>query len=529
MGISVTSSTGNQLTDNIVGTNTLGGISITSSTGNLTGNSVTGNLAFGISLSSVNGITLSENEISGNSSNGLVINGSANNINNNTIFNNTSSGVLVASGNHNSILNNSIYGNATLGTELAAGTNDSQQYPTLSTLYTWQDESALPEIKGGSSIQGVLNSTPEQNYKIQFFANSSMSNREGGRYLGEIIATTDIAGGAEFLANLKDAVLEAGEVVSATATKLDVDSLPLSTSEFSVSIERATDEGNHYLVNTTLAGIPLHWKDGEGDYETYGPVTAGGVQPPVGFAAAVGNGFNTWTELEQLTYTERALSSTNSGKWGGNADGINNIVWFPSSTMWQDSTEAPTNVIAVTRVRYNALNGEMIDIDMAFNGEPISLAGLGQFYWATDGSSDKLDVQNVATHEIGHYSGLADLYNPGDFNYTLLMKNNNQFATMYGRINNGETSKNSLSPGSTDPDWFPNQLDITKSDIGGINYIYNNLGDVYYDIVLVFDGTTNFTSSEALNGFTPSKNAALELVTKLRIGDRIGWVNGSIY
>ena len=101
--------------------------------------------------------------------------------------------------------------------------------------------------------------------------------------------------------------------------------------------------------------------------------------------------------------------------------------------MWQDSTEAPTNVIAVTRVRYNALNGEMIDVDLAFNGEPISLAGLGQFYWATDGSSDKLDVQNVATHEIGHYSGLADLYNPGDFNYTLLMKNNNQFATMYGQ------------------------------------------------------------------------------------------------
>ena len=49
----------------------------------------------------------------------------------------------------------------------------------------------------------------------------------------------------------------------------------------------------------------------------------------------------------------------------------------------------------------------MVDIDIAFNGQPISLAGLGQFYWATDGSTDKLDVQNVATHEIGHYSGLG--------------------------------------------------------------------------------------------------------------------------
>ena len=118
---------------------------------------------------------------------------------------------------------------------------------------------------------------------------------------------------------------------------------------------------------------------------------------------------------------------------------------------------------------------------------------------------------------------LADLYNPGDFNYTLEMKNNNQDATMYGRINNGEFYKQSLQV----PIHYTNQLDVTQYDIGGINYIYKNLSDVYYDIVLVFDGTTNFTSTAALNGFVPSKNAAIELVTKLRIGDRVGWVNGS--
>ena len=66
--------------------------------------------------------------------------------------------------------------------------------------------------------------------------------------------------------------LTSGEVVSATATKLDFDSNPLSTSEFSLAIERATDEGDHYMVNTTLAGIPLHWKDGKGDYQICGPI-----------------------------------------------------------------------------------------------------------------------------------------------------------------------------------------------------------------------------------------------------------------
>ena len=144
-------------------------------------------------------------------------------------------------------------------------------------------------------------------------------------------------------------------------------------------------------------------------------------------------------------------------------------------SMWEDSTGAPTNVVAVTRVRYNALNGEMVDIDIAFNGDPVSLTTGNHFYWTLMLIQiipilDKLDVQNVATHEIGHYSGLADLYNPGDFNYTLEMKNNNQLATMYGRIDNGETYKRSLHPGT-----YSNQPDVTTYDIGGINYIYNNL------------------------------------------------------
>jgi hypothetical protein len=71
---------------------------------------------------------------------------------------------------------------------------------------------------------------------------------------------------------------------------------------------------------------------------------------------------------------------------------------------------------------------------------------------------------------------------------------------MYGRIDNGETYKNDLHPGS-----YTNQIDVDKYDIGGINYIYNNLGDVNYDIVLVFDGSENFTSPDVLNGFEPSK------------------------
>ena len=173
--------------------------------------------------------------------------------------------------------------------------------PALNTFYTWQDNTALPLIKGGTAVQGTLNSVPNQKFKIQFFANSSLSKREGKRFLGEIEDSTDFTGNTDFLANLKDAVLEDGEVISATATKLGVSKNPLSTSEFSASIARATDEGDHYKVNTTLAGIPLHWKDGKGDYQ---------IAPSMvskGFDDEIQNGYNTWSDLQQLEYIQKIL------------------------------------------------------------------------------------------------------------------------------------------------------------------------------------------------------------------------------
>ncbi len=218
------------------------------------------------------------------------------------------------------------------------------------------------------------------------------------------------------------------------------------------------------------------------------------------------------------------FNPTNSEQWGGDPDGINNVVWIANSSDWNSIVGAPSDVISVTRIRYNALNGELTDADIAFNGQPLSLTGLGQFYWTTDPTAEptKLDIQNAATHEIGHFSGLADLYNPGDSFYKLDLGNNNQGATMYGRIDVGETYKRDIHP--TD---FTDQSSVTNYDIGGINYMYSHLGDVNYDIVLVFDGSTNFTSVSNLNGFIPSKNAAAELISNLRIGDRVGWVNGT--
>lgn len=55
------------------------------------------------------------------------------------------------------------------------------------------------------------------------------------------------------------------------------------------------------------------------------------------------------------------------------------------------------------------------------------------YLWSLSGESGKFDVQNTATHEMGHWGGLLDLYSPADSD-----------KTMYGYIDPGETKKRIL-------------------------------------------------------------------------------------
>ena len=74
-------------------------------------------------------------------------------------------------------------------------------------------------------------------------------------------------------------------------------------------------------------------------------------------------------------------------------------------------------------------NQTMVECDMVFED---ALA------WGTDGSAEKYDIQNVATHEFGHWLHLRDLYgNIGDGEYDVAK-------TMYGFTTTGEIIRRSL-------------------------------------------------------------------------------------
>jgi len=58
------------------------------------------------------------------------------------------------------------------------------------------------------------------------------------------------------------------------------------------------------------------------------------------------------------------------------------------------------------------------------------------FKWSLTGEAGKMDVQNIMTHEFGHWCGLSDLYSDADY-----------WLTMYGYADYGETYKQTLGLG----------------------------------------------------------------------------------
>ncbi len=102
------------------------------------------------------------------------------------------------------------------------------------------------------------------------------------------------------------------------------------------------------------------------------------------------------------------------------ADGTNLLIFTESD--WPAEWDG---AIAITVPMFYPNSGRVLEIDMIFNGQ--------DFSWSTDpgGVSGKMDVANIATHEIGHFLGL-------DHSESLA-------ATMYYSTSTGLTVASTLS------------------------------------------------------------------------------------
>ena len=140
-------------------------------------------------------------------------------------------------GTGNAILGNSIFANAGLGIDIQpfgaavpndacdvdTGPNNLQNFPVLT---------SAASSPAGTIVMGTLNSTPNSNFTVQFFANPSCDisgNGEGKTYLGQMTVTTDGTCNGGFTANVQR--LRPGQVVTSTATDPGG-----NTSEFSACV-----------------------------------------------------------------------------------------------------------------------------------------------------------------------------------------------------------------------------------------------------------------------------------------------------
>lgn len=106
-------------------------------------------------------------------------------------------------------------------------------------------------------------------------------------------------------------------------------------------------------------------------------------------------------------------------------DGVNEIYFADTGN---------PNAIAVTIV-WGIFGGptfarELVEWDQIYNDV--------DFDWSSSGEAGKMDFENIATHELGHSVGMADLY-------TLTCSEE----TMYGYAALGETKKQTLNTGDT--------------------------------------------------------------------------------
>jgi len=133
--------------------------------------------------------------------------------------------------------------------------------------------------------------------------------------------------------------------------------------------------------------------------------------------SAVSTSAETWDDATGKELFNNAYATDDTVKYGV-LDGKNAIVFgsYPQS-----------GVIAVTSVWYDRRTKSIVEFDMLFDTD---------FVWGDGNANPSLmDLQNIATHELGHSVGLSDIYSGSC-----------TAVTMYGYSDNGDIDKRTLEP-----------------------------------------------------------------------------------
>ncbi|MGB9600214.1 MAG: matrixin family metalloprotease [Myxococcota bacterium] len=177
---------------------------------------------------------------------------------------------------------------------------------------------------------------------------------------------------------------------------------------------------------------------------------------------AINNAFASWTGVNCGSYMVD-LSVNYLGKTSNRAtffDGKNTIDFVENKSEWPPEAGAQAIAFTVPSIRED---GIIVEADLRFNGV--------NYTWSTSGSYGRMDVETIALHELGHFFGLADLYD----NYSCYTIR----AVMCGYGDTG--TKRTLK----------------QDDKDGICYLYNP--NVYYQCSRISDCKDGFVCKPYVN------------------------------
>ncbi|MGB6647420.1 MAG: VWA domain-containing protein, partial [Bacteroidota bacterium] len=391
---------------------------------------------------------------------------------------------------------------------------------------------ADPANPNSSVVFGSLFGPTGKTYRIEMFRNSTpdendniadlLGNGEGEELVGwtetPVSVTEEEDGLGKFTRNaiynfeiVTTQPLAGGDILSATATDEANNTSEFSTILYTGVITRIygamvaeNDPHNRWVVNTTFLGIPLHWQDGIAEFSI-------GLNFPDHFKPQVNDVLSAWNAVQPVPLSfSLAQNLSPTDQWALTPDGKNNLVYAADEAEFVSKVgPGLENVLGITRVRYNSFTGEIFDADVLFNGGFNYQDNTSPTFPSDD--PKRIDFKAVGVHELGHAGGgLSDIYNRNDAYYQLFMGakpvvNN---VTMYGIIEPDDTFQRTVHP----------------DDEAGLAYIYGNVLPAHVDLMLVIDASQSFADPATYDAFDPSIDAAVELVDKLRVGDRIGVV-----
>jgi len=199
-----------------------------------------------------------------------------------------------------------------------------------------------------------------------------------------------------------------------------------------------------YETCKTSGGINIKWQNPE---VTYRINSSGG---PLDTIASIQEGMQTWTDVASSEFIFLYGGTTNRKNHGTN--NATNIITFGS---------LPIGTIAENKFWFSTVSGQLVDSDIRFNN---------YYLWSTDGIPATYDLQNIATHELGHSLCLLDLYDGASSEIT-----------MYGYASTGETKKSSLHQDDIAGITYLYTCPNLPVRIEGTSYEYNFLQDAYDD------------------------------------------------